>query len=54
MYPTPEYLRLIHEDRVRDARDARLARLAARIRACCNLTVADRFMRALRGTSPAG
>ena len=54
MNTTFAYLALIQWERERTFESDRLARFAARVRACCNPSVLTRLPRALRVASPAG
>jgi hypothetical protein len=51
---TFEHVALIERERERRFESDRLARLAARVRACCDPSLFGRLARALRGASPAG
>lgn len=48
MNPTPEYVALVQREREIHLAQARLARVATCVRACCNPTLTDRLARALR------
>jgi hypothetical protein len=55
MYASPELVAAVQRERERSIdrdRLARMARLAARVRACCDPSLISRFVRAL-GRSPA-
>jgi hypothetical protein len=49
MITTPWLLETLQREREREIEANRLARLAARIRACCNPSMLTRLARALRG-----
>jgi hypothetical protein len=48
MQSTPELVAAVLRDRERDVERARLARIAARVRACCSPSTLTRFLRAVR------
>ena len=48
MHPTPEMITLLLLERDREAEQARLARLASCLRACCSPSFTERVARALR------
>ena len=48
MLTTTEYLALVQRERERESADRRLARIAACLRACCDPTLLDRFLRTVR------
>jgi hypothetical protein len=45
---SPELVRLVQEDRERHIRQDQLARLAARVKACCRASLVGRIARTLR------
>ena len=52
MFTSPELVAMIQQERERSIAHDRLARLAARVRACCDPSLVGRVMRAVR-RSPA-
>ena len=48
VYPTPELVTLLLLERDRELERRRLARFAARVRACCSPSLLTRVSRALR------
>ena len=48
MFTSPELVALIQQERERSIAHDRLARLAARVRACCDPSLVGRVLRAVR------
>lgn len=53
MHPTPDFVALIQREREAEIREDALARLASRVRACCNPSLFKRLVAAFCGTSAA-
>jgi hypothetical protein len=53
MITTYEHVALVQRERERTFASARLVRLAAGVRACCDPSLLERLVRVLRPTSPA-
>ena len=53
MNATPELVALVQREREEQIRGDSLARLAARVRACCSPSTFDRLVRAVRRTPAA-